>query len=91
MLACTAHRCASRFATSCGRSHPNGTSAEIALATADLWQRRGIATELMTTLERIAVATGIARLTGECLTVANATWVTWSMRVKRSSMAGDKP
>lgn len=47
----------------------DGTSAEIALAVADLWQRRGIATQLMATLERIAVAAGITRLTGECLAV----------------------
>ena len=47
----------------------DGTSAEIALAVADLWQRRGLATELMATLERIAVAAGITRLTGECLAV----------------------
>ena len=47
----------------------DGTSAEIALAVADVWQRRGIATELMATLERIAVAAGITRLTGECVAV----------------------
>jgi acetyltransferase len=45
------------------------TSAEIALAVADLWRRRGIATEMMTTLERIAVAAGITLLTGQCLAV----------------------
>ena len=32
----------------------DGASADIALAVADQWQRRGIATELMATLERIA-------------------------------------
>jgi acetyltransferase len=42
-------------------------SAEIALAVADQWQRCGIATELLTTLERIAAVAGITRLTGECL------------------------
>jgi acetyltransferase len=45
----------------------DGTTAELALAVADQWQRRGIATELLTMLERIAAAAGITRLTGECL------------------------
>jgi acetyltransferase len=49
--------------------HGDGGSAEIALAVADLWQRRGIATGLMAMLERIAVAAVITRLTGECLGV----------------------
>ena len=48
---------------------PDGTTAEIALAVADQWQRRGIATELLTMLERIAVTAGITRLTGECMVV----------------------
>jgi acetyltransferase len=52
----------------------DGTSAEIALVVTDLWQRRGIATKMMTTLERIAGAAGITRLTGECLAV-NARFV----------------
>lgn len=47
----------------------DGTSAEIAVTVADEWQRRGLATELMATLEQIAVASGITRLTGECLAV----------------------
>jgi GNAT superfamily N-acetyltransferase len=47
----------------------DGTSAEIALTVADQWQRRGLASELMATLERVAVAAGITRLTGECLAV----------------------
>lgn len=47
----------------------DGSTAEVALAVADQWQRRGIATQLMATLERIAVAAGITRLTGECLAV----------------------
>ena len=47
----------------------DGTSAEIALAVTDRWQRRGIASEMMTMLERIAAAAGIARLSGECLAV----------------------
>ena len=47
----------------------DGQSAEFALVVADQWQRRGLATELMTTLERIAVAAGITRLTGECLAI----------------------
>jgi acetyltransferase len=51
---------------------PDRTTAEIALAVADRWQRRGIATELMTALESIAAAAGIARLTGECLAVNEA-------------------
>jgi acetyltransferase len=45
----------------------NGRSAEFALVVADAWQRRGLATQLMATLERIAVAAGITRLTAECL------------------------
>jgi len=49
--------------------NPDGASAEVALAVADEWQRRGIATELLTTLERIAAAAGITQLTGECLTI----------------------
>lgn len=49
--------------------HSDGVSAEIALAVADQWQGRGIATALMSILERIAVAAGIAHLTGECLAV----------------------
>jgi len=48
---------------------PDGTTAEFALAVADQWQRCGIATELLTTLEHIAAAAGITRLTGECLAV----------------------
>lgn len=48
---------------------PDGTTAEIALAVADRWQRRGIATEMLATLERIAAAAGILRFTGECLAV----------------------
>ena len=47
----------------------DGRSAEFALAVADQWQRRGLATQLMATLERIAVAAGIMRLTGECLAI----------------------
>jgi len=47
----------------------DGTTAEIALAVADQWQRRGIASELLTMLERIAAAAGITRLAGECLVV----------------------
>jgi GNAT superfamily N-acetyltransferase len=47
----------------------DGTSAEIALTVADQWQRHGLASELIETLERIAVAAGITRLTGECLAV----------------------
>lgn len=34
--------------------YADGASADIALAVADQWQRRGSATELMATLERIA-------------------------------------
>ncbi len=44
-------------------------SAEFALAVADHWQRRGVATQLMATLERIAAAAGITRLTADCLAV----------------------
>jgi GNAT superfamily N-acetyltransferase len=47
----------------------DGRSAEFALAVADQWQRRGLATQLMATLERIATAAGITRLTGECLAI----------------------
>jgi GNAT superfamily N-acetyltransferase len=47
----------------------DGTSAEIALTVADQWQRRGLASELIETLERIAVSAGITCLTGECLAV----------------------
>ena len=47
----------------------DGTTAEIALAVADQWQHRGVATELLATLERIAAAAGITRFTGECLAV----------------------
>jgi acetyltransferase len=47
----------------------DGRSAEFALAVADQWQRRGLATQLMATLERIAMAAGITRLTGECLAI----------------------
>ena len=47
----------------------DGRSAEFALAVADEWQRRGLATQLMATLERIAAAAGITRLTGECLAI----------------------
>lgn len=47
----------------------DGRSAEFALAVADQWQRRGLATQLMATLERIAAAAGITRLTGECLAI----------------------
>jgi GNAT superfamily N-acetyltransferase len=47
----------------------DGRSAEFALAVADEWQRRGLATQLMATLERIAAAAGIKRLTGECLAI----------------------
>jgi len=46
----------------------DGRSAEFALAVADQWQRRGLATQLMA-LERIAAAAGITRLTGECLAI----------------------
>lgn len=49
--------------------NPDGTSAEVALAVADEWQRCGIATELLTTLEDIAAAAGITRFTGECLAI----------------------
>lgn len=47
----------------------DGTSAEIALVVTDQWQHHGLATELMARLERIAVAAGITRLTGECFAV----------------------
>jgi acetyltransferase len=47
----------------------DGRSAEFALAVADQWQRCGLATQLMGTLERIATAAGITRLTGECLAI----------------------
>jgi len=47
----------------------DGTVADIALVVADRWQRRGIATELLAALERIAGSTGIARLTGESFAV----------------------
>ncbi len=46
-----------------------GASAEIAVAVTDHWQRRGLATQLMARLERIAAAAGIVRLTGECLAI----------------------
>lgn len=48
---------------------PDGTIAEIALAVADQWQRRGIAGELLATLERIAITAGITRLIGECMVI----------------------
>ncbi|HZT48906.1 MAG TPA: GNAT family N-acetyltransferase [Hyphomicrobiaceae bacterium] len=47
----------------------DGRSAEFALAVADEWQRRGLATQLMATLEHIAAAAGITRLMGECLAI----------------------
>jgi acetyltransferase len=47
----------------------DGRSAEFALAVADQWQRHGLATQLMATLERIAAVAGITRLTGECLAI----------------------
>jgi GNAT superfamily N-acetyltransferase len=47
----------------------DGRSAQFALAVADQWQRRGLATQLMATLERVAAAAGVARLTGECLAI----------------------
>jgi len=47
----------------------DGTTAEIALAVADVWQRRGIATELLATLARVAAAAGITRFSGGCLAV----------------------
>lgn len=47
----------------------DGATADIAVVVADQWQRRGIATGLLGMLERIAAATGIARLTGETFAV----------------------
>jgi acetyltransferase len=47
----------------------DGRSAEFALAVADRWQRRGLATQMMARLERMAVAAGITRFTGECLAI----------------------
>lgn len=52
--------------------NPDGTSADIAVAVADPWQRHGIATGLVGMLERIAGATGIVRLTGETFAVNQA-------------------
>jgi len=50
----------------------DGVSADIAISVADPWQRRGIATALLTMLERIAGATGVGRLTGESFAVNEA-------------------
>lgn len=47
----------------------DGRSAEFALAVADQWQRRGLATQLMARLESIAAAAGITIFTGECLAI----------------------
>jgi acetyltransferase len=47
----------------------DGVSADIAVAVADAWQRRGVATGLLDMLERIAAATGVTRLTGESFAV----------------------
>jgi acetyltransferase len=43
----------------------DGVTAEIGVVVADEWQCRGVGTELLQILERIAVANGITRLTGE--------------------------
>jgi acetyltransferase len=43
----------------------DGVTAEIAIVVADEWQRRGLGTGLLRMLERIAVANGVTRLTGE--------------------------
>ncbi|MBX9587927.1 MAG: GNAT family N-acetyltransferase [Hyphomonadaceae bacterium] len=42
-----------------------GESADIAIVVADSWQRRGIGTGLLSTLERIAASTGVTQLTGK--------------------------
>jgi acetyltransferase len=42
-----------------------GVTAEIAIVVADEWQRRGLGRRLLRMLERIAIANGITRLTGE--------------------------
>jgi acetyltransferase len=45
--------------------NPDGESADFAIAVADAWHRRGVGTSLFLMLERIAVAAGVARFTGE--------------------------
>lgn len=55
----------------------DGASADIALAVADAWQRRGIGTGLLDMLERMAAATGVTRLTGESLAV-NKTFLSFA-------------
>ena len=47
----------------------DGVTAEIAVVVADEWQRRGVATGLLEMLERIAVANGVTRFTGETFAV----------------------
>lgn len=47
----------------------DGESADFAIAVADAWHRRGIGTSLYLMLERIAVAGGVARFTGESFAV----------------------
>lgn len=58
----------------------DGVSADFAVAVADPLQRRGIATGLIEMLERIAAATGVTRLTGECFAV-NETFVSFARAV----------
>lgn len=50
----------------------DGATADVAVAIADPWQRHGIATGLIETLERIATTTGVMRLTGECFAINEA-------------------
>lgn len=52
--------------------HADGDTAEIALAVADDWRRRGIAAELLDMLQLIAGAAGVTRLIGECLAINTA-------------------
>jgi len=55
----------------------DGATADIAVAVADAWQRRGVATGLLDMLERIAAATGVTRLTGESFAV-NETFLSFA-------------
>lgn len=55
----------------------DGATADIAVVIADAWQRRGVGKGLLEMLERIAAATGVARLTGESFAV-NETFLSFA-------------
>lgn len=66
----------------------DGASAEIAIVVADTWQRRGLATRLLQTLELAAAANGVAHFTGETL-AGNTTFVSFA-RVRGFTLRPDR-